>query len=77
MDKIGKIFNDRESKLRWWLEYFFEVLNRENFSNLVSEMEIELLDEIDEIDIFEFSRVEVRKVIGYLKNGKVLGIDNI
>lgn len=77
MDKIGKIFNDRESKLRWWLEYFFEVLNRENFSNLVSEMEIEFLDEIDEIDIFEFSRVEVRKVIGYLKNGKVLGIDNI
>ena len=28
--KTGKILNDKESKLRRWLEHFSEVLNREN-----------------------------------------------
>lgn len=60
MDKTGKILNDRERKLRRWLEHFSEVLNRENPSNPVSEMEIELPDEIDEIDTSEPSRAEVR-----------------
>jgi len=76
MDKNGKILNDKESKTKQWLEHFSEVLNRENPSNPVSEMEIELLDEI-EIDTSEPSRDEVRKAIGHLKNGKAPGIDNI
>ena len=44
MDKTGKILNDKESKSRRWLEHFSEVLNRENPSNPVCEMEIELPD---------------------------------
>ena len=59
------------------MEHFTEVLNRENPSNPVSEMEIELPDEIDELDASEPSRAEVRKAIGHLKNGKAPGIDNI
>ena len=51
--------------------------NRENPSNPVWEIETELPDEIEEIDISEPSRAEVRKAIGHLKNGKVPGIDNI
>ena len=77
MDKTGKILNDKESKLRRWLEHFSEVQNRENPSNPISEMEIELPDEIDEIDTSEPSRAEVRKATGHLKNGKAPGIDNI
>jgi len=77
MDKNGKILNDKESKTKRWLEHFSEVLNRENPSNPVSEMEIELPDEIEEIDTSEPSRGEVRKAIGHLKNGKAPGIDNI
>ena len=53
MDKTGKILNDKESNLRRWLEHFSEVLNRESPSNPVSEMEIELPDEIEEIDTSE------------------------
>jgi len=34
-DKTGKILNDKESKIRRWLEHFSEVLNRENPSNPV------------------------------------------
>ena len=70
MDKAGKIFNDKESKLRRWLEHFSEVLDRENLKNPVSEMEIELADEIAEIDTTEPSTAEVRRDIGHLKNGK-------
>ena len=40
-------------------------------------MEIELPVEIEEIGTSEPSRVEVRKAIGHLKNGKAPGIDNI
>ena len=61
MDKTGKILNDKESRIRRWLEHFSEVLNRENPSNPVCEMEIELPDEIEEIDTSEPSRAEVRK----------------
>ena len=61
MDKNGKILNDKESKTRRWLEYFTEVLNRENPSNVISETEIELSDEVKEIDTSEPSRAEVRK----------------
>ena len=77
MDKTGKFLNDKESKIRRRLEHFSEVLNRENPSNPVCEMEIELPDEIEEIDTSEPSRPEVRKAIGHLKNGKASGIDNI
>ena len=77
MDKNGKILNDKESKTKRWLEHFSEVLNRENHSNPVSEMEIELPDEIEEIETSEPSRGQIRKTIGHLKNGKVPGIDNI
>lgn len=77
MDKTGKILNDKESKSRRWLEHFSEVLNRENPSNPVCEMEIELPDEIEETDTSEPSRAEVRKAIGHLKNGKAPGIDII
>ena len=77
MDKTGKILNDKESKIRRWLEHFSEVLNRVNPSNPICEIEIELPDEIEEIDTSEPSRAEVRKAIGHLKNGKVPGIDNI
>ena len=77
MDKNGKILNDKESKTKLRLEHFTEVLNRENPSNPVSEMEIELPDEIEEIDTSESSRAEVRKAIGHLKNGKAPGIDNV
>ena len=59
------------------MEHFSEVLNREKPSNPVSEMKIELPDEIEAIDTSEPSRGEVRKVIGHLKNGKVPGIANI
>ena len=59
------------------MEHVSEVLNRENVSNPVSEMEIELPDEIEEIDTSKPSRGEVRKAIGHLKNGKAPGIDNI
>ena len=77
MDKTGKILNDKESKLRRWLEHFPEVLNRESPSNPIREMEIELPDEIEEIDTSEISRAEVRKAIWHLKNGKAPGIDKI
>ena len=77
MDKTGKILNDKESKSRRWLEPFPEVLNRENTSNAVSEMEIKLPDKIEEIDTSEPSRAKVGKAIGHLKNGKAPGIDNI
>ena len=77
MDKNGKILNDKESKLKRWLEHFTEVLNRENPNNPVSEMEIKLPDKIEEIDISEPSRAKVRKATGHLKNGKAPGIDNI
>ena len=77
MDKNGKILKDKESKTRRWLEYFTEVLNRENPSNVISETEIELSDEVNEIDTSEPSGAEVRKAIGHLKNGKAPGIDNI
>ena len=77
MDKTGKILNDKESKLRRWLEHFSEVLNGENTSNAVSEIEIKLPDEIEEIDTSEPSRAKVGKAIGHLKNGKAPGIDKI
>jgi len=77
MDKTGKILTDKESKIRRWLEHFSEVLNRENPSNPVCEMEIEMPDEVEEIDTSEPSKAEVRKAIGHLKNGKAPGIDNI
>ena len=70
MDKNGKILNDKESKTKRWLEHFSEVLNRENPSNPVSDIEIELPDEIEQIDTYEPSKIEVRKAIGHLKNGK-------
>ena len=73
MDKTGKILNDKESKIRRWLEHFSEVLNRENPSNPMCEIEIELSDEIEEIDTSEPSRDEVRKAIAHLKNGKAPG----
>ena len=56
---------------------FSELLNRENPSNPICEIEIELPDEIEEIDTSEPSRAEVKKAIGHLKNGKAPGIDNI
>ena len=59
------------------MEHFSEVLNRENPSNPICEIEIELPDEIEEIDTAEPSRAEVGKAIGHLKNGKVPGIENI
>ena len=77
MDKTGKILNGKESKIRRWLEHFSEVLNRENPSNPICEIAIELPDEIEEIDTSEPSRAKVRKAIGHLKNGKAPGIDNI
>ena len=77
MDKNSKMLNDKESKTKQWLKHFTEVINIENPSNPVSEMEIELPDEIEEIDTSEPSRAEVRKAIGHLKNGKAPGIDNI
>ena len=67
MDKNGKILSDKESKTKRWLEHFSEVLNRENPSNPVSEIETELPDEIEDIDTSEPSRTEVRKAIGHLK----------
>ena len=73
MDKNGKILNDKESKTKRWLKHFTEVLNIENPSNPVSEMEIELPDEIEETDTSVASRAEVRKAIGHLKNGKAPG----
>ena len=48
MDKTRKTLNDKESRLRQWLEHFSDVLNREKPSNPVSEMETELQDEIEE-----------------------------
>ena len=54
-----------------------EVLNKENPSNPVSEIEIELPDEIEEIDTSEPNRIEVRKAIGHLKNGRAPGIDKL
>ena len=77
MDKNGKILNDKESKTKRWLEHFSEVLNRENPSNPVSDIEIELPDEIEQIDTSEPSKIEVRKAIGHLKNGKAPGIENL
>jgi len=77
MDKNGKILNDKESKTKRWLEHFAEVLNRENPSNPISETEIELSAEVEEIDASEPSRAEGRKAIGHLKNGKAPGIDNM
>ena len=77
MDKNGKILNDKESKTKRWLEHFSEVLNRNNPSNPVSDIEIELPDKIEQIDTSEPSRIEVRKAIGHLKNGKAPGIDNL
>ena len=59
------------------MEHFSEVLNRENPSDPVCEIDIELPDEIEEIDTSEPNRTEVRKAIGHLKNGKGPGIDNI
>ncbi len=59
MDKNGKILNDKESKTKRWLEHFSEVLNREDPSNPVSEMEIEMSVEIAEINTSEPSRAEV------------------
>lgn len=59
------------------MKHFSEVLNRENPSNPVREMEIELPDEIEEINTSEPSREEIRKAIGNLKNGEAPGIDNI
>ena len=70
MDKNGKILNDKESKAKRWLEHFSEVLNGENPSNPVSDIEIELPNEIEQIDTSEPSRIEVRKAIGHLKDGK-------
>ena len=75
MDKTGKILNDKESKIRRWLEHFSEVLNRENPSNPICEIEIEVPDEIEEIDTSEPSRAKVRKAMGHPKNGKAPGID--
>ena len=78
MDKNGKIINDKEGiKPNDGWVHFSEGPSRENPSNPVMEMEIELPDEIEEIDTSEPSRDEVRKAIGNLKNGKAPGIDNI
>ena len=65
MDKTGKIFNDKESKLRRWLEHFSEVLNGESTSNAVSEMEIKLPDEIEEIGTSKPRRAKVGEAIGH------------
>ena len=59
MDKNGMILNDKESKTKRLLEHFSEVLNRENPSNPVNEIETDLPDEIEEIDTSEPSRTEV------------------
>ena len=59
-DKTGKILNDKKSTIRRWLEHFSEVLNRENPSNPICEIEIEVPDEIEEIDTSEPSRAEVK-----------------
>ena len=81
--KVARAMNEMKiqimgiSKTRRWLEHFTEVLDRENPSNPISETEIELPDEVEEIDTSEPSRAEVRKAIGHLKNGKVPGIENI
>ena len=77
MDKNGKILNDKESKTKRWLEHFSEVLNRKNPSNPVSNIDIVLPDEIEQIDTSEPSKIEVRKAIGHLKNGKAPGIENL
>ena len=70
MDKNGKILDDKKSKTKRWLAHFSEVLNRKNPSNPVSNIDIVLPDEIEKIDTSEPSKIEVRKAIGHLKNGK-------
>ena len=81
--KVARAMNEMKiqimgiSKTRRQLEHLTEVLNREIPSNPISETEIELPDEVEEIDTSESSRAEVRKAIGHLKNGKVPGIENI
>ena len=77
MDKNGKILNDKESTTKRWLEHFSKVLNRDSPRNPLSEMEIELQNEIVRIDTSKLSRTEMKKVIRHLKNGKVPGSDNI
>ena len=52
-------------------------VRRENPSNLVSEIETELPDDIEEIDTSEPSRTEVGKAIGQLKNGKAPEINSL
>ena len=75
-DQNGNLISGKEETLQRWKEYFKGVLNREEPNQRINDDEVnkEHMD-IEEIDIREPSRIEIRNAIKQLNNGKASGID--
>lgn len=63
-----------EDQLKWWVEYFSSIFNRDDLCNLFC-FEINIF-ELD-INLDVIIRNEVCQVIQLLKNNKVFGYDDI
>ena len=73
-DKNGKTIIGKEGQLSRWAEHFEELLNRPTPPN---PPEIQPADLDLPISCEKPSRIEIRKTIMKLKNGKAAGADNI
>jgi len=63
--------------LQRWVEHFSEILNRDDPVNPVEENEIEELEEIGEIDLENWSLLEVKVALKRTKPGKASGVDEV
>ena len=75
-DKNGNALTSSEDRKKRWREHFMEVLNREEPADPINEGDCEQQD-IADIDTGPVSKVEIRKAIKSLKNGKAPGEDMI
>ena len=80
LDKDGNLLSKKEEVQKRLIEHFREILNREQPTNPIrpeEEAGFEFVGLIEEIAVSEPTIREVKDATTKLKNGKVLGIDNI
>ena len=70
--KNGKLVTDRKDVLQVWEDYFKELLNQREHS------ELELLSAVEgEVKLEEIKNAEVERAMKKMKRGRVTGIDEV
>ncbi|CAG2221659.1 unnamed protein product [Mytilus edulis] len=74
--KEGELNSERNDILKRWVFHFSEVLNRHDPLNPISENDVDMAEIIiDEIDLGEWTKDEVKRALKKTQNMKSTGID--